>query len=367
MTLTNYWWLLIWLAGAGGLLSIAVPKQQMCLSGQVCYKWSWLSCIILVTPYLIWCSTRSQFGDTEAYRAAFQNAPAALGELSAYLTRTTKDQGFSVLTVLIKCIIGNSDKLFFLLIAAFQLFCVVYFFRKYSNDFLLCLFMFVASTDYLSWMFNGMRQFIAVCICLFSLELTLKKKYVPAVLLILLASTIHGSALMMIPIIFIVQGKAWNGRTQLMLAGVVIAILCIDQFTPWLDEMLSDTQYSDMITNEIWTNDDGTNLLRVLFYSIPAILSLVRKRYVDAENSPLLNLCVNGAACTSFLYLLSAFSSGIYIGRLPIYTTLPGYAAVPWLIDNMFTKESAKLVRLGLIAGFLMFFYYQMHFTWALL
>ena len=227
--------------------------------------------------------------------------------------------------------------------------------------------MFVASTDYLSWMFNGMRQFIAVCICLFSLELTLKKKYVPAVLLILLASTIHGSALMMIPIIFIVQGKAWNGRTQLMLAGVVIAILCIDQFTPWLDEMLSDTQYSDMITNEIWTNDDGTNLLRVLFYSIPAILSLVRKRYVDAENSPLLNLCVNCAACTSFLYLLSAFSAGIYIGRLPIYTTLPGYAAVPWLIDNMFTKESAKLVRLGLIAGFLMFFYYQMHFTWALL
>lgn len=64
MTLTSYWWLLIWLAGAGGLLSIAVPKQQMCLSGQVCYKWSWLSCIILITPYLIWCSTRSQFGDS---------------------------------------------------------------------------------------------------------------------------------------------------------------------------------------------------------------------------------------------------------------------------------------------------------------
>lgn len=118
-----------------GLLSIAVPKQQMCLSGQVCYKWSWLSCIILVTPYLIWCSTRSQFGDTEAYRAAFQNAPAALGELSAYLTRTTKDQGFSVLTVLIKCIIGNSDKLFFLLIAAFQLFCVVYFFGSIPTIF----------------------------------------------------------------------------------------------------------------------------------------------------------------------------------------------------------------------------------------
>ena len=152
-----------------------------------------------------------------------------------------------------------------------------------------------------------------------------------------------------------------------MMAGVGVIILFIGQLTSILDTMLAETQYSDLITNEIWTNDDGTNIFRVLFYSVPAGLSLIGKRYVDAENSPVINMCVNCSICTSMIYLLSAFSSGIYIGRLPIYTTLQGYVAVPWLIDHMFTKASARLVKIALVVGYLAFFYYQMHVAWGVL
>ena len=367
MTLTNYWWLLIWLVIAGGFLSIAIPKSPVQILGKTEYKWSWTAAIILACPYAIWSMNRKYFGDTEVYRKTFQDLPASFSQLPVYLSEHTKDKGFSVLSTAIKMMIGNSDKLFFLVIASFQLFCIVYFFRKYSTDFLLCMFMFVASTDYLSWMFNGMRQFIAVSIVLFCFGLVLKKKYIPAICLILLASTIHGSALLMLPIIFVIQGKAWNKRTILMIAGVGAAILFMGQFTSILDTMLVETQYNDLITNEIWTSDDGTNLLRVLFYSIPAVLSLVGKRYIDAENSPVINMCVNCGVCTAMIYLMSAFSSGIYIGRLPIYTTLQGYVAVPWIIDHMFTKESAQLVKVGLIGGFLAFFYYQMHMAWGIL
>ena len=88
---------------------------------------------------------------------------------------------------------------------------------------------------------------------------------------------------------------------------------------------------------------------------------------MDRERSPIINLCVNCGICTAALYLLSVFSSGIYIGRLPIYTTLQGYVAVPWLIDHMFTKQSAKIVTGGLICGYLAFFYYQMHVAWNIL
>lgn len=367
MTLTNYWWLLIWLAAAGGFLSVAIPKRPVQILEKTEYKWSWQAALILACPYAIWSMNRSWFGDTEAYRKTFRSLPDSFSQLHVYLSEHTKDKGFSILSIAIKMIIGNSDKLFFLVIASFQLFCIVYFFRKYSTDYLLCMFMFVASTDYLSWMFNGMRQFIAVSIILLSFGFVLEKKYVSAICLILLASTIHGSALMMLPIIFVIQGKAWNKRTILMIAGVGVSILFIGQFTSILDMMLAETQYSDLITNEIWTSDDGTNLLRVLFYSIPAVLSLVGKRYIDAENSPVINMCVNCGVCTAIIYLVSAFSSGIYIGRLPIYTTLQGYVAVPWLIEHMFTEKSAQIVRIGLIGGFLAFFYYQMHMAWGVL
>lgn len=367
MTLTNYWWLLIWLVVGGGILSVAVSKQPVQVMGKTEYRWGMLPALILAAPYAVWAMERSYFGDTESYRKTFLGVTAAISQIPAYLSEHTKDQGFSVLVILIKSIIGNHDKIFFLLIAAFQIFCVVYFFRKYSDDFLLCMFMFVASTDYLSWVFNGMRQFTAVCIVLLGFDFVFRKKYIPAICIILLASTIHGSALLMLPVIFIIQGKAWNKRTLFMMLGVVVAIMFIDRFTSVLDTMLAESQYSDLITNEIWTTDDGTNIFRVLFYSIPALLSLIGKKYIDNEQNVTIHMCVGCAICTMLLYFLSAFSSGIYVGRLPIFTTLQGYTAVPWIIEHTFEEKSARIIKMGLIFGYLVFFYYQMHVAWAII
>lgn len=367
MTLTNYWWLLIWLVLAGGALAVAVPKRPVRILGKTGYRWSWGAALVLVCPYVIWAANRGDIGDTYAYRMVFRNIPAIGSGLVPYLSANDKDRGFTVLVSLMKSVIGNDETLFFLLIAAFQMLCIVCFLRRYSPSLLLSVFMFVVSSDYLSWMFNGIRQFTAVCIVLSSFGLVLRRRYLPAILVILLASTIHASALMMVPLIFVIQGRPWNWKTLLLLAGVGAAILMIDPFTALLDSVLSETQYSDLVTNDIWKNDDGTNVLRALFYSIPALLSLIGKRALAREGPSYVALCVNCSVCTAALYLLSVFSSGIYIGRLPIYTTLQGYAAVPWLIDHTFTKRSAKIVTGGLICGYLAFFYYQMHFVWGML
>ena len=365
MTLTNYWWLLIWLVLAGGLLSVTVPKKPVQVLGKAEYRWGWLSALILACPYVIWAGYRSHFGDTEAYRRWFLSVSSISKEINTMLSGEAKDPGFSILIALLKKIVGNNDTLFFLLIASFQMFCIVYFLRKYSSDFLLCMYMFLLSTDYLSWMFNGMRQFIAVCIVLLGFGFVFRKKYVFATIVILLAATVHASALMMIPLIFVIQGRAWNWKTMLMLVCVCASIVLIEPFTVFMESVLAETQYSDIITNDIWTNDDGTNILRALFYSIPAILSLIGKKYVDKENSIIVNVCVNCSICTAAIYFLSVFSSGIYIGRLPIYTTLQGYAVVPWLINHTFTKQSAKIILGGLTVGYLIFFYYQMH-VWGI-
>lgn len=367
MTLNNYWWMLIWLAAAGIFLQFAVPGKNICVLGKTEYRWRWPAVFCVVCPYVLWCMGRRNFGDTEVYRQAFYEVPASMEKLQAYFADHTKDKGFSLLTAALKIMIGDNDKLFFLILAMLQILCVAYFFRKYSDDFLLCMFMFLASTDYLSWMFNGMRQFTAVCIILPAFSLTLEKKYVSAVGVILLASTIHGSALLMLPMIFVIQGKAWNKRTLLMIFSIGIVILFAGKFTFILDSILEETQYRGMVESEIWINDDGTNLLRVLFYSIPMILSLLGRKYVEKENSPVVNLCVNCSICTSGIYALSAASSGIYLGRIPIYTTLPGYVACVWLIEHMFTKRSAELVKSVLVGVFLVFFYYQMHVAWGIL
>lgn len=185
MTLTNYWWLLIWLVLAGGLLAIAVPKKPVQILGKTEYRWSWGAALILAFPYVIWAGNRIGFGDTEVYRSTFKIIPALGDGLITYLSEHEKDQGYVVLASVIKTLIGSNDKPFFFFIAVFQMFCIIYFFRKYSTSFLLSVFMFVISTDYLSWMFNGMRQFIAVCMILLCFGLLLRKKYVLTILVIL--------------------------------------------------------------------------------------------------------------------------------------------------------------------------------------
>ena len=96
-------------------------------------------------------------------------------------------------------------------------------------------------------------------------------------------------------------------------------------------------------------------------------MAIIGKKYVDDANNPVVNLSVNASVLSAIWYMAAGFSSGIYIGRLPIFVSLAGYIAMPWLIDNMFTKASARLVKMGMIVAYLIFFYYQMHFMCGIL
>lgn len=367
MELTNYWWLLSWLAVAAFIVKNFCREQTVRILGKTESRCGILPALIVACPYAIWAGFRADgFGDTYAYRFMFLHAPKSLSELAIYLSGTGKDKGFTVLMTLFKMIFGNSDIMFFLLIAIFQIVCIALIYRKYSTDFILSFFLFIASTDYMSWMFNGIRQFIAAAGFLACFGLLVRKKYVPLVCIILLLSTIHASVLITIPIIFVIQGRAWNKKTILFIIMIGVVIVFVDKFTPFLDNVLSETQYSDLVTNELWTNDDGTNILRILVYSMPALFSIIGKKYIDSVDNRIINISVNASACTMILYAFAGVSSGVYIGRLPIYTTLIGYIGFPEIIDTMFTKESARLIKLLMIVGYLMFFYYQMHITWNL-
>lgn len=358
------WKTLLWLFIGGGILIYAFPKKQERLMGHTVKRWDYLPAILLVLPLALWSGFRGDIADTTLYRKLFLAASGDLADIPEQLFGDGKDPGFTALTTLIKFFIGNNDTLYFMIFAVFQMACLCYVYRKYSSDYWISIFLFVASTDYMSWMFNGMRQFIAVCAIFACFGLMVRKKYVPLIIIILLTSLIHGSALLMIPIVFVVQGKPWNFKTVAMLLGTAMIVLFIDRFTPLLENLLADTQYDDIMTNEIWTNDDGTNVIRVLVYSVPTIMSLVGLKYVKQANNPVINICVNCSVVTTALYAVSAVTSGIYIGRLPIYTTLMGYMVLPWLINHMFTRDSARFVKGVMVVLYMIFYYYQNFAAW---
>lgn len=354
----NIWSILIWIAIAATFYVMYSKYQYVTINGITERRYGKLAAVIMVLPIIYWAGTRGDVADTGAYRTGFESTVASFSEIPRILSGDGKDKGFSVLNVLLKMFIGNRDVIYFLIIAAVCVLCVTYTYQKYSSSFAISIFLFVVSTDAYQWLFNGMRQFIAAAVLFGCMGLILKKKYVPLIIIILILSTVHASALLMLPCIFIVQGKTWNKKTMFFLIAIIIIILFTDRFTDILEDMLSNTQY-DGVTEQ-FAYDDGTNLLRVLVYSLPTGLALFCKKRIDALDSPIINLCVNMSIISMGIYIVSMFTSGIYIGRLPIYFSLYNYILLPWEIDQLFTKRSAVLLKILMVIFYLAYCYYQM-------
>ena len=367
--MTNYWLQLVWLFLGGTLLVILIPKREEIVLGEKELRWRPVAAILLIAPYIIWSGFRGNYyGDTGLYRSLFREAPSTFGQIGGYLNIINKDKGFTALTAIIKVIIGNHPVIFFLIIATIQMLCIALVYRRYSDDYWFSIFFFVAATDYMSWMHNGTRQFLAVAIIFAATPLILKRKYIWVILIILFASLFHLSALIMIPILFITAGDAWNWKLWIAILLTVIVLIFINQFTSWLDYLLSDTQYANMVSDWTEWEDNGTNPIRVLVYAIPTILSILGRRWIIEADSPIINLSVGMSLISTLIYIVSIFTSGIFIGRIPIYMSLYSTGILlPWLLNNIFTDRSRSFVKVMAVVLFSLFFYYQMHFTWGLL
>jgi len=359
------WYLFALVAAVALFAKAAGQTYTVEIGGHRENRYRWTPVLIIIIPMIIAAALRSSnIGDTAAYIIGFRNTVPSFSQIPVLLSEEGKDKGFGVFNILIKMIIGDHYQIYFGIVAAICLLCVAVVYKKYSSNFAMSMFLFLASSDYIQWTHNGMRQFIAVCIIFAATGLLLKKKYIPYILIILLAYTIHATALLMIPVCFIVQGKGWNVKSVLFTAAVLIAINFSGALSDVIVDFMTDTQYSNEVNQYLET--EGTNLLRVVVFAIPPMLALAFRRYVSEAKSPILDLSVNMSIISMGAYIISAVTSGIFIGRIPIYFSLYNYILLPWLVENVFTKRSRRLIYAGIILCYAYFYYYQVTVAWNL-
>lgn len=361
------WYVFVLILAVGVMAPLFGQVHTVNTYGGKYKQYGWIAAFAIIIPMVYLAGTRGNpvWGDTVAYRIAFNNLPSSLSGLSDYFTDSSKDKGFTVFSVIIKSVFGNNSDVYFTVIAAICIFCVVATYKKFSCNFIMSVFLFIASADYVQWTYNGIRQFIPVAILFACAGLIAKKKYIPVIILILLLSTVHATVLLMIPMIFVVQGKPFNKRTLAFLLVVLLSIGFIDQFTDIITNIMQNTQYSGEIDQFLST--EGTSVKRVLVYSIPAVLALVFRKRIIAANDPLLNISTNMAIAACGTYVLAAFSSGLFLGRLPIYFSLYNYILLPWEIENIFTKKSVNLIYIIMIVLYMVYFIYQTKYVWGLI
>ena len=339
-------------------------KEGQILKSEDDYRVSIIFSVLVFLPLILIAGFRDKWltGDTGAYAVQYESLPSSIEKYLNTIDWDSKNPGFNLFAVIVKQIIGLDYRGWFVLIASISGLCLAIGYRRYASNVVLCAFLFFASTDFHSWMMNGIRQFLVAAILFALFPLVQKKRIVSFVILVLILFTIHRSAIVVLPLYLCALGKPFNKRTLTVLLLCFAAILFVGQFTNLLDDSLQKTAYKNMVSE--FKDDDGTNILRVLVYSVPAIIAIIKRKQFDDSVPEIINISVNLSLITAGLYFLSVPISGIFMGRLPIYFSLFNYILLPWELKNLFGEDMNRTLTRLMIVLYLVFFTVQM-ITWG--
>lgn len=315
---------------------------------------------ILVALPLVFATTYRDMtiGDTSAYHDMYFDWPNDLSDL--IFSGKERYPGFIYFTVFLKQFIDNNYELWFFVIALISALCTFSTFKKYTSEFVFCAFCFFCA-DYQSWMNNGIRQFLVVSIMFALIPLLLSKKVSKVFIFIVIGLLLyytHVSIIVALPIYVISLGKPMNKRTVIILALLVLSIVFVGRFTDLLSDTIENTNYSTSVS-EITSTDNGTNIMRVLFFSLPAILCIVFRNKIPNDAPTIINYSINMSLVGAAFYWLSAFTNGISIGRIPIYFTLFNYILIPWEIRTFFNENNRKTIYIFIVLLYISFYVYQ--------
>ena len=351
-------WVIIW-----GIMS-QITARQVCIGNEVYEKRvNLFMAFVTFSVIIFFAGLRSGVADTWTYIDMFKEYPLWPDAYKFITDPSAREPGFRIFTVLIKTYISQDYQPWLFIIASISGICIMYPLYKYSCNYGMSVFLFMVSCQF-TWLLNGMRQFLVAAILFACTPLILNKKPIPYIIIVLILSTFHKSALIMIPAYFIVDSEPWSKRTMLFIACIILAMVFTSQFTGLLDTVVENTDYASSMA-EFKDTDDGTKPIRILVESIPIIIAFLYKDRIKEKLTPIIKISINMSLIAIGVYIISKIArSGIMLGRLPIYFSLYNLILLPWLINNTFEKNERRIINFFMIICYLGFFYYQMQITW---
>ena len=271
--------------------------------------------------------------DYMAYYKGYISAPADLFE-------DAKDVGFLVINKLLNYISSNPQMI--LVTSIVINICVILFLYRNSVKFSLSIYFYITTFTYYSSM-NGVRQFLATSIILLSYRYMINRQFIKYVIYVLIASTIHGAALVMIPIYFLVNQKIYSVRNLAITGAAVFTYIFFELVFSWLVNSFERfSEYNDYLFIE----GQGVNILRVIVLLAPviAIIMIIKMKNisVDKELQVIINLCLIGS-----LFMFLAYRH-MFIARFCIFFEFYYLLLIPRLCV-MFDKKTNRLMTFSLM------------------
>ena len=273
--------------------------------------------------------------DTQTYCRMFDTASSTSGFIDFLTIREIsieeylyKEGNFYLLVWLISRFTDN-EQIFLVVIAAIMTVCVFRFMSKHSEDFMLSCIIYICLGS-MTFAMNGMRQALAMSICLLAYDFAVKKKIVPFLLIVLLAMTFHVSAFIFLLAYPLSNFSKLHLVPLLIGGGLFIA----------LSSSLASI-YDSLVEKDYAVRDsiESGGFVTVAIYLLVLILTMLFYKNLATENGiePLFALCFVGLVIFSTRY----FSTQIF-ERISYYFYYSVILLIPKL-SHIF-KEKDRLI-----------------------
>ncbi len=229
---------------------------------------------------------------------------------------------------------------------------------KYSGNYKLALMFYIITSSFF-FAFNGQRQAVAMSIIFAGYPLLVNKKYIPYTLIILFAYNFHSTALLMIPIMFLLTRKT-NSKVFIF-TTLIMTISSIFLWQLWdsmfeLLGMLGQERLVDEYSGITAEDAPGANILRLLVTVAPAAMGIIFYNKLESKNNNF-HLLLNNAILGS-VFMLAATRTW-YFARL---TTYFSYTTPILLIElsKVFNKRSKKIYYICIAMLFIIYLYFYL-------
>lgn len=332
-----------------GIYYITLASSFICsflskLSDRKKYRLMSLLWVILTAVILIlFAGLRSGIGDTGMYKHAYElfvKNPAHIKE--------SGDYGFALINLLLTKISSNPQTLVFVVAMITQV-CIIFVFYEYRSAMELQILMYITS-GYFTVTMNGMRQCLAASLIFLCTPLLINGDFKKYFVLILLISTIHQSALFMIPLFFIVRMKPWSLQFYVIILFAVLSVVFYDAISPYIFKVLESTQYGHYSQFQ----EGGSSFLRVIVNLVPLGFSFVKKDKLK-EKWPESDILVNISLVNAVFVALG--TANWIFNRISIYLQLYNFILLPFILEKVLKEKDKRFFYFMFIICYLLFFY----------
>lgn len=257
---------------------------------------------------------------------------------------------FTLFLTACKYHLSDNYHIFFFIIALITNGSIVIFLRRYSCNFPIAIFLYLAMDGY-GVSLTGMRQALATAIVIWTIPAATKKKWISFAIMLFLAYQIHFISILFLVVPFL-RKKIWNYSVVILTILSIIAAFYFEGFSDLMLDASSSLGFTYQNSAILGT---GVNILRVMVYLVPGVMALVYKNRL-LETEEIDKICINSSVAGGALVGIGLNGNANTFGRIGLLFEPCIYIALPSIIEKVFDNDTKRTVYITMVILFLIYY-----------